>query len=323
MSITSPGATSDDVSPPVIWSVSGGTQESWRVIVTNGSGTVVGDSGRVTSAATTWVAPKDLIRTEGGVGTIEVSVWDNVDRAVTPGNPDYAKATSTYTLSTTGGVVAPSIVTATTNGFSPAVYVAATATSAPDGWAVIRDGERVFTEPIQPTLTFSWTDWTATPNHEHDYRVARIVNGAVSPGGPHALITPRFSGLWLVDPEDGTAAVLWGDDEGSWSAVELAVTHQPIAGPPIRRVAYRVPLSGSISGDLLDVSGITADASIAVLYDFKSSPANRELRLFAGDRSIPVNVGDITVNPAPISGTERWSRVSFNWWQVDEVPWTA
>lgn len=324
VTITSPsGSTTDDITPPIQWSVSGGTQESWRVIVYNAAGDIKLDSGRVASAATTWTPTTPVTRTEGATVTVEVRVWDNVDRVTTPGDPEYGVASKTLTLST-HAITAPSTVAATTDSVSPAVSVAATAASAPDGWALIRDGERIYTNESLATTSFNYTDWTATPNHAHTYRAARIVNGEVSSGGPTATVTPRCQGLWLVDPDDGTAVVMLGTDEGSWSAVELAVIHQPIAGPPIRRVAYRPPLSGSQAGELLDVpGGQTADTSIANLYVFKSSAANRLLRFVAGDRSIPVNVGDITVSPTPISGTERWSRVSFAWWQVDDVPWTA
>jgi hypothetical protein len=44
------------------------------------------------------------------------------------------------------------------------------------------------------------------------------------------------------------------------------------------------------------------------------------LQLVLSDRSIPVNVGDITINPTPTRGR---TQVTFAWWQVDDVPWTA
>lgn len=323
VSITSPATTSDDGSPPILWSVSGGTQESWRVIVRDSVGALVADSGRIGGTATTWVPTKPILKTEGRSVTIEVRVWDSVDRAITPGDPDYSTASRTVVLSTSGGVTNPATVSAVNDGISPSVEITATAASAPDGWAIIRDGERIYYDATQPVSTFTFVDWTATPNHQHIYRAARIVNNAVSAGGPTAVITPRVTGLWLVDATLGQAAVLYGLDEGSWSAAELAIIHQPIAGPPIRRVAYRPPLSGSISGELVDTNAQDADDSISNLYDFKSSSADRELRFIAGDRNIPVNVGDITVSPAPLSGEDRWSRASFSWMQIDEVPWVG
>lgn len=322
VTITSPTGTADDTSPPILWSVSGGTQESWRVVVTNSAGVTKADSGRVTSADTTWTAPNDLITLEGGAGGITVYIWDNVDREVTTGDPDYATDVETYTLSTTSGVTAAASTTASNDGTFPGVEIEATAAVAPDGWSIIRDGEVIHTD-MTPGLGFVYNDLTASPNHEHVYRAARVVGGVRSHGGPTATITPRCKGVWLIDPETGDAVVIWGTDSGSWSAEERAVIHVPLAGPPIRRVAYRGPMAGSFSGELVDVGDYTADASIETLYDFKSSEATRLLHLVIGDRSIPVNVGDIVVTPTPLSGTERLSRVSFTWWQVDDIPWDA
>jgi hypothetical protein len=116
-------------------------------------------------------------------------------------------------------------------------------------------------------------------------------------------------------------AVLWGDDAGSFDATELAVVHQPIAGPPVRRVAYRPPLAGSVAGELVDVGTYTADAQIAALYDFKAN--DRDLRLVLGDRNLVVRVGDLTVSPLPDSDLDRHSAVTFTWWQQDTPPWSV
>ncbi|GAA5143334.1 hypothetical protein GCM10023340_08560 [Nocardioides marinquilinus] len=323
VTITSPGTTSDDESPTVLWSVTGGTQEAFRVLVTRGDGTVVADSGRVTSASKAWQAPRDILRNEGQTVTIEVRVWDAVDRLVTPGDPAYASATKDVTLSTTAGVNPPATVAATSDGIRPRVTVTATAEQAPDGWVVERNGQRVFRNNAA-TLNFTWTDWDVTPNHPVTYRVRRVVNGQVSAGGPSSTVTPRITGIWLVDPDDDDGALILGIDEGTRTAAELAVVHQPIGGPPIRRVAYRPPASGTVTGDLVDYDGVkSADASTAWLYRVKSSDPDRLLRLFLGDEVLLVNVGDITISPAPRSGVERYNRVSFSWWQVDDVPWKA
>lgn len=320
VTITSPGTTTDDYTPPIQWSVSGGTQESWRVLVRNSNGVVTQDSGQIGNTLTSWTPPKPITRVESNTVTIEVRIWDSVNRVTTPGDPEYAFATKDVTLSTTAGVTPPTTVAATNVGGTPMVLITATAAAAPDGWAVIRDGKRVFYDPAAPTTSFTWRDWSATPGETHVYRAARVVNGQVSRNGPTATIKPAVTGIWLVDPDNEVAAYIQGRDAGSWTAAELAITHQPIAGPPIRRVAYRPPLSGSISGVLVDTQVKSAASSVQNLYDFKSSNAARVLQLVLSDRSIPVNVGDITVNPTPIS---RQTQVSFTWWQVDDVPWTS
>lgn len=320
VTITSPLTTTDDDTPPIQWSVSGGTQESWRVIVRTLTGRVIRDSGQIGSTVTTWTPPGPFTKVEGTTVQVEVRVWDAVNRVTTPGDPEYAFATRDVTLTASGGVTAPTEVTVSSDYGSPKVLVSATAAAAPDGWAVIRDGERVYYNPAQPTTSFTWRDWSAVPGKTHVYRAALVTNGKVSSGGPTATIKTQVQGIWLVDPIDETAAVLYGADTGSWSATELAITHQPIAGPPIRRVAYRPPLSGSLTGVIVDTASKSSSSSVAALYDFKSSTASRVLQLVLSDRSIPVNVGDITVSPTP---SPAKTQVAFSWWQVADVPWTA
>jgi hypothetical protein len=160
------------------------------------------------------------------------------------------------------------------------------------------------------------------PTWPHTYRAAPYTNGTgTASGGPTSALTPTCRGIWLIDPATPTIrAVIWGTDEGSWDASELAVIHQPIAGPPVRRVAYRPPLSGAVSGDLVDAGGLTADAQITALYDFKSN--DRDLRLVLGDRNLLVRIGDLLVAPTPDSDLDRHSSVSFSWWQQGATPWS-
>jgi hypothetical protein len=126
----------------------------------------------------------------------------------------------------------------------------------------------------------------------------------------------------VVDPVDPTKrAVIWGNDAGDFDATELAVIHQPIGGPPIRRVAFRPPLSGSVAGELVDVGNLSADAQIAALYDFKGN--DRDLQLVLGDRNLLVRLGDLLVRPTPDSGDQRHSQVTFSWWEQGTPPWSA
>lgn len=322
VTITSPTATSDDLTPPVVWSVAGGVQVSWQVRVTNSAGAVVADSGQIVGTDTTWTPPK-AVTTEGSTATVEVRVWDNVDRVATPGDLPYANTTLTFTAAGTASVSPATGMTAVADGFAPFVTVTGTRGSAPDSWTVVRDAQRVATglSPASANLA-AYQDWTAEPNKPHVYRAApnTVATGTAS-GGPTVTVTPTCLGIWLVDPADTTKrAVIWGDDEGDFDATELAVIHQPIAGPPVRRVIYRPPLSGSVAGDLVDAGGVTADSQIAALYDFKGK--DRDLRLILGDRNLLVRIGDVLIVPTPDSDLDRHSVVSFTWWQQDAPPWS-
>lgn len=320
VAIVSPGATTDDSTPPVLWEFDG-TQQAWQVVVRDFNGKTVADSGRVTGDDDGWTPPKVVAR-EGQSASIEVRVWDDVDRAATPGDPLWVSTSITTTLSADGSLAGADSADAVVDGISPGVALSAERSNAPDGWAVVRDGVRIH-RVDEPSTSFEWTDWTAAPWEEHTYRVAPIVNGQVSALGPLLVVTPEIQGLWLIDPETGTRAVLWDTDEGSWSAEEIAVTHQPIAGPPIRRVAYRPPMSGDISGAVIDgAKGYSASSVEAALWEFKGT-ADRELRFVAGYLNIPVKVGNISLRPTPYTRETRWGVASFEWWQTGENPWES
>jgi hypothetical protein len=327
VTITSPGATSDDTTPPVMWTFSG-TQQSWRVLITNAKGQVMADSGQIVGTVQAWTPPK-AVASEGATATVEVRVWDGVDRATTTSDPPYANSLLTFTIQGVGSVAPATSVQAVTDGFSPAVTVTSTRATQPDSWQVWRaDGTGA------PTLLsgatglphpLNYQDWTADMNKPHTYYAVPYINGTgrgqVGGVAPKVTVVPRCTGIWLLDPADpATRAVIWGDDAGDWDASELAVIHQPIAGPPIRRVAYRPPLSGSVTGELLDVLGTTADNQITALYDFKGD--SRDLRLILGDRNLLVRIGDLLVAALPDSDLDRHSAVSFSWWQQGATPWS-
>jgi hypothetical protein len=319
VTITSPGATADDTTPPIIWTATG--QVSRRVIITNAKGKTLSDTYRDATTDTIWTPPKS-VSTEGATATVEVRVWDNVDRIATPGDPVYASATTTYTLEGVGSVAGADTITATSDGVTPAVTVTATRATAPDYWVLIRDGVRI-KKSTTTGSPFTMTDWTADPNKRHVYRMAPGINGTgTSSGGPTAAITPRCEGIWLVDTDTPSKrAVIWSNDDVQFDATEIAIVHQPIGGPSIRRVSYRPPPTFPLTGDLVDVDGLQADDSEANLYDFKED--DRVLRLHLGHMSFDVRVGDITVTPTPDSGRSRHSRVSMTcWWQGD-TPWDS
>jgi hypothetical protein len=317
--ITSPGANTDDTTPPIVWVSL--TQVSWQVVITDPTGKVIADSGHIVGADQTWTPPKAVSK-EGSSATVEVRVWDAVDRVATPGDPPYGNALQTFTASGTNAVAPASSLTAVADGVAPVVRLAYDRGNVPDSWTIVRDGVRIATG-LPGAVPGTYEDWTADPNHPHEYRAAPVTTGTgTASGGPTQTITPRCQGIWVIDPVDPThRAVIWGADEGDFDATELAVIHQPIAGPPVRRVAYRPPLSGSLSGDLVDVGTLLADDQIAALYDFKEN--DRNVQLVLGDRNLLVRVGDLTIAPTPDSAIDRHSVVTFSWWEQGTPPWSA
>src|SRR5205085_10817287 len=93
--ITSPGATTGDKTPPTTWTAPG--QVAWRARLLKADGTELADSEHTNGTGQEWTPDKGLKRVGDG-GRYEVRVWDNVDRVATPGDPVEAIATFDFTL---------------------------------------------------------------------------------------------------------------------------------------------------------------------------------------------------------------------------------
>lgn len=319
VTVTGPAATSGDKTPPVTWTAP--AQVTWQVLLYDANtGAKLADSGRVTSADLEWTPPKGLTKV-GQRGRVEVRVWDAVDRVQTKGDTTYGFDTQEFDLVAAGAAEGVTTLTASLVNESPAIRLAWAAVTA-DEWQVVRDGE--WLDRIDGSLR-EFYDYTARPNHLHEYRVFPVSNGVVSPNGPFATIMPTCTGIWLIDPDDGAQVLLLGQDAGSFDMVEQSVTHNVLGAAPVRRRAGILPPSGAISGGIYDALDLAADDIVATLYDFKNGDPGHVYRLILGDWNMPVTIGDVKVQPTPQSGPEeRMYVASLSWWQTaDELPWDA
>lgn len=322
VALSDPTTTPADGSPPFVWSFAG-TQSAWQATLMDADGKVLDDSGVVSGADTDWTPTRGLTA-NGDQGIARIRVWDDVLRIATPGLPAYSEDTVDFTVTLDGTVDPMDTLTVSQAASVPSlVFEGTRAAGIPDEVAVFRNGVQVDRFPGADIFTsstdFEWTDWSAPLNVECVYRLAPVVNGAVASGGPTVTVTPTGRGLWLVDPTTSTAALLWGNDAGSWGSEDTAVVHHPVSDgvAPVRRRLRRGTMSGSISGTLVDVGSFTAAASEAALEAFKLNDAGHEYRLIAGHMNLAVIVGDILVTPSPASKAGGVvAGAQFNFWSV-------
>lgn len=322
ITLISPTDPTADGSPPFLWSFPG-TQTAWQATLLDANNGVLADSGVVAGTDTDWTPARGLAA-NGDQGVARVRVWDDVTRIATPGVAAYSEVALPFTVAFDGTVDPMDTLTATQVGGSPGVVLAGTrAAGIPDEVAVFRNGVQVARFPGGDVFTtatdFSWTDWTAPLNEAATYRLAPVVNGAVASGGPTPTITPNAVGLWLVDPATDTVAYLWGNDEGSWDASDVATVHVPVStdSPVVRRRLRRGTMTGSISGVVVDAQGIPATTTLAALDAFAGNDAGTVYRLIAGHLNLSVIAGDFLVAPSPISGpSDTVAKAQFNFWSV-------
>lgn len=317
LTITAPGATTADGTPPVTWTFAG--QVAWQAFLFDAAGKQLATSDPQVGTTQAWTPPKGLTD-NGQAGTVEVHAFDAVDREATPGAPAYAVDTQPFTVALSGSVGVMDSLTATQDGTTPGVVLAGVrAAGIPDEVGIYRDGSLVARMPGTEVFTgtaFTWTDYTAAMNHPATWRVAPIVNGNTASGGPTATLTPQCRGIWLIDPDADLQAVLWGDDDDGWGPRDVAVTQTPI-GPDAevsRRRLLRLPRSRTESGPVLDVGDQSAADTILALETFAENDAGHVYRLVLGDLNLPVIVGDIAHGPTPLDGKERIYGAQFTWW---------
>jgi hypothetical protein len=325
VTLLSPTDPDADGTPPFLWSFAG-TQTAWQATLMDADGKTLDDSGAQAGTDTGWTPAKGLTA-NGDQGIARVRVWDDVTRIATPGVPAYSEALLNFTVAFDGAVDPMDTLAAAQVGGSPGIALTGTrAAGIPDEVAVFRNGVQVARFPgtdIFTTATdFAWTDWSAPLNTEATYRLAPVVGGAVASGGPTATITPTSSGLWLVDVDTDVAAVLWGAEEGSYDASDVATVHVVVSKdapvPVVRRRLRRGVISGTESGVIIDVDGFPASDTLTALQEtFPANDAGTIYRLIDGHLNIAVIAGDFLVSPTPESDANRFlAKAQFSFWSI-------
>lgn len=329
VTITQPTATVYDPSPPV--NIVMTNLRRMRVLVYDSGNKLVHDSGEFASTTGDYTPPKSVLTGSGSPYTFKVRGWDNVVRDETTGDVAYSLAQVVTAYANDGTIPAVATLVAVQAVPAPWVDLTWTRTTAPDGWAVLRNGTEVYRTDaytdveVGTSTTYTWRDWGVPPNRAATYQVLPVVNGKTGGTGPTATVTPTGAGLWLADPSTGKDVPLWGDEAGDWVYGEDGTTYTPIgASAPVQVTSSMRGLEGTWSGSALEVPGYSSVNTVeGRLFAMKRDPTT-VLRLAAGDINIPVQVYGLTLVPTPASKAgDRAMDVHFSFAQVDELPYSA
>lgn len=311
LTITSPDATPGDGTPPVAWTFTG--QAAWRARLLDASGTVLSDSLEQSGTDLGWQPTRGLTSTNR-TGIIEVSARDAVVRVATPGTSTWVKTTLPVTFTPSQALAPFSDFRIMQVADSPIMLLnAERAEGVPDEVVVYRQTGEGVEEQVARVVgldhfdgeVFEYADPTAPPNVVSVYRIVPVTDGVVGDVGPSMTVVPRCIGLWLIDTEDLRAAMLLGDDAGSWDIAELASEHQPTNGEPLRRRMFRLPPRGDHVGDIVDTQFATADETMATLDAFAAADSDHIYRLVAGHENVAVRAHGIFHRPTPRSSVEQ------------------
>lgn len=323
------GSTIDDLTPKIQWSLSGATQEAYRVVIQNLSmtpaldpgGTVVQDSGRITSAATSLIPIAGRIN-DHDTYKITVYVWDTADRQAIPGDPAYYIVQSANLTYSRSGVPAnvPTLTATLPVATGPGVQLDWTRSATPTWFALKIDGVVVLPRILPSDVFVSGTSYRLTyygvvPRVSHTFEVEAVLdNGSGvlqhSAGNATAAQTTAVTGIWLVDPTDGLAVSVAGNDQPQIGIGELATTFDLVGGrAPVRITDAVRGYEGTIGGML---KGKT-DRNTFLTLKGRLVP----LRLLISDLNIPVVLEEVSAPPTPLSG-DRLYDCSFAFVQTDE-----
>jgi hypothetical protein len=323
VALTAPTATPGDTTPPFAWTFTGGTQQSWQADILDPAGKILRSSGRQAGTADDWTATPLEGDYFGKTLTARIRVWDDVVRIATPGAATYVEDTVDYVATFTGTVDPMDDLTATQPvKVSPGVLLTGSrAAGIPDEVAVFHDGVLVArldgADCFTSSTDFEFTDWWCRMGREVTITLVPVVNGEFADDPPEATITPRCSGLWLVDPATGTAVVLWGVEEGDVAKADLSAEHQTTDGRVIRRRLSNGVKTGSERGDIFDAQGQAADDTIAALEEFETNDAGTVYRLIDGQLNTAVIAGNFLRDTTILENldNEVFSVGSFSWWE--------
>lgn len=212
VTIVSPGVAPnnyvEETSPPILWSYSG-VQRSYQILVYNLSKTkVLADTGKQTSVDTGVSLPTGTYFKDNENYIVEVRIWDNNERATTPGDPSYSIATRQFFYNLSSGVTPTTNLVLSRVGQTPWIQLNFNRTTVPDYFDVFRDGEVIFSSLLSAEAFISGTsyqivDRLARPRMPHTYEVRPKVNGVTASGNATATLTvkPTTAFLCTVDGE--------------------------------------------------------------------------------------------------------------------------
>lgn len=323
VSILTPSATVNDAQFTVSWSVTGGTQLAWRVLVFDPDlpDVMVADSGWTTGSETSWT-PSESTQVQLSPKTVRVMVVDtDTGYHVQPGAP--AQVYSDLTVTYAEGVTTPATsLTATPTDPMPGMVLTAVGGGTPDEWVWLRDDVEIARTPGD---TPTYTDYEARPRVAHTWKVrastAEVNSTAVS---ATATITPKY--IWLLDPEDPTWWLALAEQNEAGLAYSGESEAAVIRGAKYRQLivdslrGYEGTISGGVYESLPGLDGEGAQSLRDRVWHLKRN-GTRVFRLIMSDQNIPVLVDPPSVQVQLRPGKELEFGIAMTVYQYGELPW--
>lgn len=311
--------------PPILWTFSG-TQTAWQIYVTPADSTssILYNTGKVSGTALAHTLPDKILKDDSSY-KVFLRVWDNISREATPGDTAWIEASRTFTYDYDATIDGVTSLAAVDLAPAPGVTLTWTRATAPDSFAIRRNGQIIASNLLPGTLStggtgYTYTDRGADPRKPITWRVDAVVNGKTSSVNPTVTATLQTVGIWLQDLTRGLAVMLRTDNAGDWSMGETAGTYTPIGGTKVIRVTQSLRgYEGRITGMIRSTATDTTAEQEADLFALKSTPG-KVYYLTLSNMTIPVLIGNVSINPVDEPDAKA---VEFDFWQESNLPFVA
>lgn len=336
LTVTNPssgGLTVTDVTPPILWTFAGETQAAYQVSVQESFDPARANvarptwtSGKITSTATSFTLPENVLVATGRNYDLSVRIWDAKPRESTPGDPAYVEVLRTFSFVTSSTVPATVALTVTADAIRPRVTLTWTRSVAPDAFNVLRNG-RIIAAGLLPqdistsATSYLWRDNTPSPQRNLVYTVQAVQNKVASSSNPTATTIVRSTGTWLRDVTTGDEIAIGGRASRDWTMSEQTSVIEPIAdgSPKVLITQSQGLLEGSVAGPLLGsaLAGFT-DEGMRDTYLRMRNSAGRKFYLTSGDYTFAVVCRAFTYAQRPLAADKIFD-VSFEFYQQDSL----
>lgn len=281
-----------DASFAVLWAYSG-IQKAFNVIVRDVNGVIVVQSGKITSTDTDWQVPSTAKFVDNGSYTVEVQVWDTVDRIGIPNDPAYSTATAPFVIDFDVSVAPVTAFTVTQDADAPRVVLRWHRDLVPDKFDVYRDGV-VIASPLWDAVDlggddYEYVDKYAPAGEDSTWKVVAVENNKGAANSPEITFKPYLLAPWVGDDVEGFYLF---NPEVSASKAENQELVQFIGNEPSIVVSTgKRGFEGTITGRVIpeSVPGKTMKEIKAIIDRVFAAPGEeRELHFY--DEAIPAYI---------------------------------
>lgn len=301
----------NDATPPVLWTITGGTQSAYKVIVTakDDPTKILWNSGKVSTTLDDTAIPAGILKGHSADNYfyhIDVYIWDNnaSQREKNGSNPIYVLLSRDFQFDP-GATAAVSSASAAQVTPYPWVDVSFSRSSAPDEFNIYRDTELIDSVLASSVsiggTNYKYRDKTPSPRVSHTWSVQAVVNQVTGPKVATGAVTTRLLAPLMMEL-DGTNPIYFLNPNVDPQSLNIQEVQQPVNAPPVLVTQYQGGYQGHLDGVLSDgvLTGVTARAMRDIFKKWKRH-AGDTYYLYLVDEVLQIVPYNMTYKPRAVT----------------------